>query len=344
MFASLLRRCRRVSRPRPHSYRPALEALEDRRLLTNYLILDFSPDTGRSWFSQAFTDPNLTTRRGYRPAFLDFNGDGYVNGQDVDLAARAVANRAAQLLRGFDIRVHYGDVQQNTNWGRQWLDYGTYYRSEQVFVIYVGGYSGKDGGGSWVLGEAYQPPVGYVKETYGNVYASSATDHLLHSSGATRQAFVDEVACAAVHEFGHLVGLGHVKGNPRKDPYQNIMNYSANHSKATIPNATYTAIELQTTNGQSYYGRQNPAQELAHSLAGEPSWLSYGYNTRLQTGPLHSLAADARGRWFEREEGHHRSQEAHGPTAMNHDASLALALHATGREHKQAVDAVFARL
>src|SRR5262245_33198608 len=64
--------------------RPSLEALEDRLVPANYLLLDFTPDNeGLAPFWNSFTVKNA---QGNSPAFLDQDGSGLITNNDVTTA------------------------------------------------------------------------------------------------------------------------------------------------------------------------------------------------------------------------------------------------------------------
>src|SRR5947209_1078471 len=85
---------------RPQASRLGVELLERRDVLTaNYFMLDFTPDYHQGSFADTFA--SVRDSRGYAPAFLDFNHDGWVNGTDVVLAAQQVANRVATFYAPF---------------------------------------------------------------------------------------------------------------------------------------------------------------------------------------------------------------------------------------------------
>jgi hypothetical protein len=258
----------------PKRSRLRLETLEARDVPANHLLIDFSPDAvpNEGWQPAAFAAAfNIRYANGYAPAFLDFNQDGWVGSADVGPGAQAIANRVAQILQPFDVKVWYGDAQSNTNLGWQWYAWGQQ-SSDQVFVMYTGGI--RQNGNTDIIGEAFQPAVGYVNEYYAYTYATSITYYFMNYwSGATPGQFVDKVAQTIVHEFGHLVGLGHVYGNPVGDP--NLMNYNSNASNAYIPDAWYQYIEQYDNYRNAYWGWQNPAQELRASLRGEPNYANY---------------------------------------------------------------------
>jgi hypothetical protein len=273
--------------------RLGVEPLEARDVPANHLLIDFTPDAvpNERWqpasFAAAF---NLRYANGYAPAFLDFNRDGYVGSADVGPGAIAIANRVAQFLQPFDVRVWYGDTQSNTNLGVQWFNYGQQ-SADQVFVMYTGGI--RQNGNTNILGEAFQPPVGYVNEYYAYTYATSLASYFMNYwSGATPAQFVDKVAQTIAHEFGHLVGIGHVYGNPAGDP--NLMNYNSNASTAYIPDAWYQYIQQYDNYRNEYWGWQNPAQEVRTSLRGEPNYANYvrGIYSQSQTPGLQLVTSD----------------------------------------------------
>lgn len=317
-----------------NSCKPMLEALEDRLVMTNYLILDWTPAVNYASLAATFNS-------GKSPAFLDFNRDGRVNNTDVTLAAQAIASRTAQYLKGFDIQVRYADPLYNdsaNDIGSQWLRYGASSRDE-VFVIYVGGNSGKDNSTTFTLGEAYQAPVGYVNEIGGNVYSESARNLLLGMRGATTTDYVTYVASAVAHEFGHLVGLGHVKGNPGGD--NNIMNYNANKATATIPNKGYSQIELLNSKYQFSYGYQNPAQELTQSLRGEPTYYSNVMRGRLSVATLDSLQVNQDGIAIGDDEVHDdQGERSQSPFSTSHDYGRLAGFLAAPQQDQLAKEAV----
>ena len=103
--------------------------------------------------------------------------------------AQAIANRVAQVLQQFDVQVWYGDVTSNTNMGIQWFNYGQQ-SADQVFVMYTGGI--RQNGNVNIIGEAFQPSVGYVNEYYAYTYATSIASYFMnYYSGATPQQYAD---------------------------------------------------------------------------------------------------------------------------------------------------------
>jgi hypothetical protein len=289
-----------MSKLNAHSARPRhkksplhVEQLEDRNLLSTFLVLDYTPDriptesVRAASFSSGF---NIRTRGGYAPGFLDFNNNGVVSNADVNLAAREIANRTADYFSGFDVQVVFGDVRRNTNMGQRLLFEGQT-GPDPVYVVYVGG-SSFDRDPS-VFGVAFQAPVGYNNEFYAHTFfANMVRWYVRNDPRATPEDFAQDVATTVAHEFGHLLGLGHVAGNPVGDP--NPMNYTADPNTAYFPDAWDSQTELKDVWLNSFYGYQNPAQELLDSFAGQPAFdtdgLTYtsgeGEPDRLRAGEM----------------------------------------------------------
>jgi hypothetical protein len=93
------------------------------------------------------------------------------------------------------------------------------------------------------------------------------------------------------HEFGHLLGLGHVYGNPAGDP--NPMNYNADPGTAYFPDADYPLIQLRDTNLNASWGPQDPAAEIRASLAGQPAFPTTGLIYTIAPGGSKRLSARA---------------------------------------------------
>jgi hypothetical protein len=242
----------------------------------NFLVIDFTPDalpgeTQNQSFASAFA---LRDAYGRPPAFLDMNGDRAVNGTDADIAARQVVSRVAQRLSGFNVNVVWGDLWQDTGLGKAWLNWGLQRPGDQVFSLYVGGWNSVDPQAPpGATGVGMQGPVGYNNEWYGLVWTSTQVVNMASGIGQpTASYFVESTSATVVHEFGHLVGLGHVQGNP-PDWNFNVMNYwvGTNYPQyARVPNVTYNNIDLLDVYQRRGTGTQNPAVELAQSLAGQP--------------------------------------------------------------------------
>ncbi len=254
-----------------------VQQLEDRRVMTNYLLLDWSPDNiqgelTRGGFEEAFDI--VRNANGLAPAFLDYDGNRLIEQSDISSMAVGVRERVQQLLAGYPVEVIDGDFLQQSNWGLNGLLWGMDRPQDNVFTMYVGGWSGKDTQAFSTFGEAFQPPVGYVNEYYAMTYPTSIANWMNNGNpNATAQDFINKNAQTIVHEFGHLLGVGHVWGNAEGDA--NLMNYSADPATSYLPNAEYPFIELHDGQNNEYWGRQNPALEAWNSLSYEPVYTGY---------------------------------------------------------------------
>jgi hypothetical protein len=269
--------------------RPGVEVLEDRTLPSNVLLIDFSPDRlpRESQRPGSFAAGFLAQAAdGRTPRFLDFNHNGKVNGADVNLAVQEIVQRVRAYFAGYDLSVQWGDVRRNTQLGRRERIVSREAAApNHVYVIYVGGMAFDGTAGTF--GEAYQAPVGYNLEYYGYAFSTSMIRwYERNDPSAQPERFAADVGTTVAHEFGHLLGLGHVFGNPPGDP--NPMNYNVDPLTGYFPDAVYPQIELRDTSLNPYWGPQDPAAEIRASLAGQPA-----YDTR---GLIYSLAPGSGGK------------------------------------------------
>src|SRR5262245_54037275 len=131
------------------SCRPAVEALEDRVLLTvTRLIIDFTPDTAvannfsgyhRRNFANAFRFQNAAAS-----PFLDFDGNGVIDTRrDPAIAAALITAKVTSYFGPFlslGVRVRGVDLLGQTQRGAAELRAGQSSARLQVFVMYVGGF------------------------------------------------------------------------------------------------------------------------------------------------------------------------------------------------------------
>lgn len=253
--------------------RPTVEALEDRTLLSNILLIDFSPDRlphERQHLAPFVSGMKLTNANGRALRFLDFDHDGTVNRADISQMAQAVVQRVQTYFNGYDLNIEWGGLGKNTQLGlRTRLSAEDSPVPDHVYVIYVGGVSFD--GSIGTFGEAYQAPVGYNLEYYAYAFSESMIRWYRNNLPfAAPQHFANDLGTTVAHEFGHLLGLGHVAGNPPGDP--NPMNYNSDPDTAYFPDVTYPAIQLRDSNLDAYWGPQDPAAEIRASLAGQPAY------------------------------------------------------------------------
>jgi hypothetical protein len=271
-----------------------VEALEDRTLPSNVLLIDFSPDRMPRETQQPGTFASgfqVHTGNGRSPGFLDFDHNGKVNRADVNLAVREIVQRVQAYFTGYDVSVQWGDVGRNTQLGRRERVVSRDAASpEHLYVVYLGGMAFDGSRGTF--GEAYQAPVGDNLEYYAFAFSTSMIRwYQRNLPSASPERFAADVGTTVAHEFGHLLGLGHVLGNPPGDP--NPMNYNVDPLTGYFPDTVYPQIDLRDTSLDPYWGPQDPAAEIRASLAGQPA-----YDT---TGLIYSLLPGAGGKRIELE-------------------------------------------
>ncbi len=317
--------------------RPAVEVLEDRTLPTNLIYLDFAPGRvpGESQAVATFISGfRLRDSHGRIPRFLDFNHDGKVNAADAVLAFQDIVQDTANYFAGFDVTVTGGDLGKGGGLGWDWHLLGQTVPNLHVYVMYVGGFS-LDGDPT-TFGESYQAPPGYNMEWYAFDFSSAMIKwYMKNAPRAAPETFAQDCALTAAHETGHMLGLGHVLGNPVGDT--NIMNYNANPAVANIPDQLYPAIELRDINLNPYWGPQNPAQEVRDSLAGQPAYATAGL-----TYSVGGAGSTPKRVALERTSAEEIVGPPRHPHAAAHDLAATLARHHHSQDRAAAVDAVFA--
>jgi len=208
---------------------------------SNYIVLDFSPDVIANELQPAnflsMFESGAYTYSSH--PFLDFDNDFVVNGSDAVIArdqiTEDVRRRLLPLINAggpgvdpLDIRVRgvRESLTVNNQEGQTLLDKGRQRDDLNVFVFYVGGaLESQFPGASTTLGLAQQAGVDENLEGYGFVFAETAADRVLLEPNVDSKLYVERMSSAVVHELGHLIGLGHVEGDPEKD--NSVMNYNA---------------------------------------------------------------------------------------------------------------------
>jgi hypothetical protein len=242
--------------------RPGLESLERRDLpATTYLVLDFAHDGGGGSLAASFDAARLPG--GKYPRFLDMDGNNRVNGQDVTIAARAIANRVARHFRAYKalgVHVIHGDALANTDFAARRLVDAMRKPDVHVAALYFGGYRGR------VLGVAPLARPGENVEGFGRVFSSGHAflyrQRALQGRRVIKQDFINSVAATASHELGHMMGLRHVRG-----PSYHLMKELIRDSyRSFFPNKAF-----RTIGGPA----QNAHQELRRSFRGEPARVTF---------------------------------------------------------------------
>jgi hypothetical protein len=263
--------------PRPVKPPPGVEALDDRLLPTSTrLVIDFTPDPGTRPLAATFTPRpfanafRTTDPRGFAPRFLDFNGDGFVDGDDVRLAAAAVVRRVTDYFRPFlaqRVSVLGVDLEQNTGAGLRQIRKGVASGPLQVFVIYLGGGEADP----TVFGRAPQAARGFNHEGFGRVYSDTFVRWQSQTNpNASPADFAASIASTVAHELGHLLGLGH--------PANLALNRDSLMNSARVRGVGDSFVDRfylaevfpRPTSRTGVFVSQNPFLELLRSFRGQP--------------------------------------------------------------------------
>ncbi len=149
--------------------------------------------------------------------------------------------------------------------GQSALAVGRASDSQLVDVIYASGLSFS---ATPIIGVAFLAPEGNNLENYGFTFTASFSPDFRNGrpSAAVRRLYATRVAVVVAHEYGHLLGLGHVLADPSVDT--NLMNNGVPLERRRLPDATYTRTQLLRADGESFCGAQNAFEEFANSLDG----------------------------------------------------------------------------
>jgi hypothetical protein len=268
--------------------RPRLEHLEDRTMLANYVVLDFTPDVisneitvGR--FANTFDGSVNATNR-----FLNYDdSDSVLDNDDARLAANQIASKVKQLLKPFidnsslDLQVLFTPSVTSTadpGAGETRLAAGRASDEDNVYVIYVGDLPPSEELPD--LGLSLQAFEGENNETYGYVFGKAVANYLKSGdykwksvSDMTTTDYTTVMAYAVAHELGHLWGLGHIQDRSDFPPtfaenYHHVMNYPkhADPGSARFLDDALYWTEVLKTNGDHEYSKINAKQEVERSL------------------------------------------------------------------------------
>jgi Ca2+-binding RTX toxin-like protein len=260
-------------------------------LLTNYVVLDFTPDViTNEHVVGKFADVFAPGAVNNSNRFLDYNGDNTIGEADAKLAIGKIASRVNRLLKPFRddpnislVVMHTPDLHNSSDpgAGERKLAQGHASSTDNAYVVYVG--DTRPTATAPEYGMAQQAFAGENNEFYAYAFAGGIKGLLASGNyGWKPQAkltsvdFTNNVAFAIAHELGHLWGLGHLvdvdssPANPLKpDNYHHVMNTPTYANPATarfrddavhkmeIGNAATGAISLQQVNAK---------QEVQNSL------------------------------------------------------------------------------
>ncbi|MFO0905559.1 MAG: right-handed parallel beta-helix repeat-containing protein [Pirellulales bacterium] len=285
-----LRRRQRSRQSAPRHARLQLEALEPRRVLTNRVILDFTPDVIAGEYSvgrylEIFDGSSVSDAN----RFLDYNGDNVVDSVDAKLSVKKIGARVTKLLGDFaaqsDVELEVGFTTNLTaagdpGLGEKLLAAGQDSSFTNTYVIYVGSDSPRPNHDD--LGFAHQAFAGENTEFYAFAFARPIQEFLASGDYPWKKVakltpldFTNNVAFAILHELGHLWGLGHLRdvdATPANvympNQYHHLMNYprQANPDLARFRNDSDHPMEIGSRTLGVSYQTVNAWNEVHNSL------------------------------------------------------------------------------
>ncbi len=163
-----------------------METLEDRRVLANQIVLDFSPDIIDSEyqverFSSVFASEPVSVSN----QFLDYNSDGMISGDDAEIALHRISARVHRLLKPYREHADIDLVvwkstdlasQVDPGAGETRLASGQASSSLNTYVIYVG--NNRPSELLPKFGAAHQAFAGVNNEFYGFVFGGGIREYM----------------------------------------------------------------------------------------------------------------------------------------------------------------------
>ena len=267
-----------------------IEALERRQLLTNNIVLDFTPDTIANEYSVGkFANVFATANVNATNKFLDYNGDAKIDLADAQLSSKKISSRVTRLLKPFTDDPNIDLVVYNTTdlnstadpgVGESQLAKGFASSTDTTYVIYVGDL--RPAANVSRFGIAQQSTAGFNFEHYAYVFAGELNNYMKAGGFQWKPLnelspidFTNQVAYGIAHELGHLWGLGHLRtldSTPSEDispaQYHHVMNAAnyANPAAARFLEDATHLMEIGNPNGTIQWVHANAKTEVTNSL------------------------------------------------------------------------------